>query len=291
MEDIKSIKEDLAILLERTKGISELTSSVNDINIRLQKLELKFGDEMRRFDKSVEELLESQDFISKEFEKQKTVMNNITNKNTLVDKENKTLKGQLTSLQHQLEEEKASRNVDTQYLRSSLNIKIVGVPFQIGEDIKSEPNNQATLAIVLKIAEVAHINHFSYNHIDVCHRVGTDKYSPIIVRFKEKAGRMKFFNQRKNLWNINTKDFGFYGQNEEKKAVDRRRNKDYTPYVQLQESLTNYNAELLRLAREKTEGLNYEFNGYVSNGQIRVKKKEKDKFIAIRCKSDIDKII
>ena len=58
-----------------------------------------------------------------------------------------------------------------------------------------------------------------------------------------------------------------------------------------EESLTNMNAELLKIAREKAGSLNYEFTGYVSNGQIRVKKRKDSKFIAIKCKFDIDRIV
>ena len=58
----------------------------------------------------------------------------------------------------------------------------------------------------------------------------------------------------------------------------------------MQESLTSYNSELLRLAREKAREKNYQFFGYVVNGQVRVKESERSKFIIIRCKSDIVKI-
>ena len=101
---------------------------------------------------------------------------------------------------------------------------------------------------------------------------------------------MNFFKQRKKLKKIESNSYRFYGKTEAP-APDNRKKKDHLPYVQLQESLTNMNAELLRIAREKAGSLGYEFAGYVTNGQVRVKKRKDSKFIAIKCKFDIDRIV
>ena len=135
------------------------------------------------------------------------------------------------------------------------NVKVVGVPLQIGEDDKTEPNNKATLAIISKIAEGVDIQHFTPKQIDVCHRVGNDKYSPIIIRFKKKDDRMKFFNQRKKLYDKVSDDFKLDAP--AGNAEDKRRYQEHVPYVKFKESLTNYNAELLRLAKEKSKELDY----------------------------------
>ena len=294
MTEIKSIKEDLAILLERTESIPELALIIKRINTRLESLEIKFNDEIKRVDKNITELKASQDFISYEFEKHKTIMNNITNKNILIEKENIVLKNQLTSLTHQLDEEKAGRNEDTQYHRTSLNVKVVVVPLQIGEDDKTEPNNKATLAIISKIAEGVDIVGYHPSHIDVCHRVlyrskeGVVSAGPIIIRFTSKRNRFLFFNQKNKLKEIKVSDLQLI--NKEMSQTNKEMSQTNKAEIFMQESLTRMNSELLRLAKEVAGGLHYKYAGYVVEGQVRVKIADKAKFIAIRCKSDLDKI-
>lgn len=291
MGDIKDIKDNIAILLERTKDIQDVKSTVLEINKSLKQVELNFNSEIKRIDDKLIELETSQSFLSKEYEKNKVIMNTITTKNVSLEKENKLLKSQFSELKNELEQVKATSNESAQYHRSSVNVKISGIPYQVGEDDTSEPSNPVTQDVVVKLAKATNFSLFDKSQIDVCHRVGFSKYSPIIVRFKNKVDRMRFFGQRRNLWKLNgdnSEPLRFGNDNQE--VADTRKVQTYTPYIQLQDSLTKNNADLLAETRKKAKELKYTYPGYVVIGQIRAKKDEKGKFIMIRSKSDIEKI-
>ena len=58
------------------------------------------------------------------------------------------MKKQLDKIEKELEQERAARNEDTQYHRSSLNVKIMGIPYQKGEEIKADANNKASVSVI-----------------------------------------------------------------------------------------------------------------------------------------------
>ena len=287
MAEFKKLQEDITILLDRTKDIPTINATISNISNKLDNLEVKFKGEINRIEKKLIEVEKSQDFISKEYEKYRHISNNITTKNGLIENENIALKGQLDRIQHDLEQKKAARNEDAQYHRSSLNVKLTGIPLQQGEEkIKQASNNISTLEVIKNLAEEANISEFHPQQIDVCHRIGKTKYSPIIIRFKNKCDRQAFYSQKNKLRPIkDPRSFANLPLVE-----DSRTNDTYTPHIQMQESLTNYNAELLKLAREAALNKQYIFHGYIINGQVCVKKDKDSIYIPIRCKSDINKI-
>ena len=61
--------------------------------------------------------------------------------------------------------------------------------------------------------------------------------------------------------------------------------------VFITESLTQMNGELLRQAKEVAKPMNYKFFGYTINGEVRVKKSEVSRFIAIKYFDDLKKIV
>ena len=152
MAEFKKLQEDITILLDRTKDLPTINAAISNISNKLDNLEEKLKGEITRIDKRLIEVEKSQDFISKEYEKYRHISNNITTKkNVLIEKENITLKGQLDNIQHELEQEKAARNEDAQYHRSSLNVKITGIPIQQGEEkIKQASNNITALEVIKK---------------------------------------------------------------------------------------------------------------------------------------------
>lgn len=293
------IEKNIQLLLQRTSSLQSMQKELTEVNTKLTNLNEAFetklnilDDRITKVESTQTELEKSQKFLSSQFETNKTVTNNITKTNIKLEKENTILQNQIRSLYNDLEEERAVRNEENQYHRTSLNFKILGVPLQLGEDKVNAASNNITTGIVAKLAEMAKIDNFTLDDIDVSHRVGKTKYSPIIVRFKTKAKRMNFFHQKKKFYNLNQDQYDtFYGPEEvafgdEKEA----KNDDEYRYIQIVESLTNFNANLLKMVKEKTKGLNYEFPGYIINGQIRVKKTEASKYTVIRKKSDIDKL-
>ena len=97
MAELKNIKDDLAILLARTEGLSELKCSVNDLTAKVENIEKKLTDEFLVLQTRMSELEKSQQFISEEFEKQKFVTNRLVTKKSQIENENKILNSRLTS--------------------------------------------------------------------------------------------------------------------------------------------------------------------------------------------------
>ena len=104
--------------------------------------------------------------------------------------ENVLLKKQISDCRNELTQEKTARNSDAQYQRTSINVKLCGLPLQPGEEIQTNtPSNPVTSALVQRVCEASTISLLSANDIDVCHRLGSQPRSPIIIRFVSKSAR------------------------------------------------------------------------------------------------------
>ena len=212
---------------------------------------------------------------------------------TLLD-ENVYLKSMMHDVKSKLEEEQVKRNIDAQYHRTSLNLKLCGVPFQPGEEVKTQnPNNAVTCEVVKRVCVAAHIN-LPQNAIDVCHRLGDDDYSPIIIRFFGKSSRYSFFTQRYKLKDITSTCIDFtklphvnYPPNI-KRRTPIRDNKESDIFVQ--EHLTKYSKNLLNAAK-KTLQKHFEYPGYIMNGEVRCKKSQNAKFEKLTSLADLKKIL
>ena len=177
-----------------------------------------------------------------------------------------------------------NRNDKAQYRRrTAINVKLAGVPFQCGEELMEDVSNQATLILIKDLADSANILDFDLSQIDIAHRVSDRRFSPIIIRFKFKRDRKRFFLQRKKLRNIKTDVIDNLYENELKKPTQAPTDGWKRPFIQLQDSLTAYTGELLVEARSRLAVLNYEYPGYIIDGQVKVKKNKKDKATTIRC--------
>lgn len=296
-KEVTTLEGQIEILLARTEHISSINKTVTNIETRLDNLENYLKSEIKRVDDRIDAIEKSQTFISKEHEKQTTVSNNIITKNSDLTKQNEELKKQLDSIVHDLEQEKAGRNEENQYHRASLNAKIVGIPYQKGEEVRAETSNSTTTDVIKKLANVANIE-FDINDIDVCHRVSKVRYSPIIIRFKSKTAKCSFFKQRYSLRDKAIEDFDFYGEKELYPDKDGRKKKSETkkPYIQILEHLTAMNGSLLAETRSylaENADVEWAYPGYVGpGGQIRAKKEQsQEKPYIIRCKSDIYKLV
>ena len=126
--------------------------------------------------------------------------------------ENVLLKKQISDCRNELTQEKTARNSDAQYQRTSINVKLCGLPLQPGEEIQTNtPSNPVTSALVQRVCEASSISLISANDIDVCHRLGSQPRSPIIIRFVSKSARYNFFSQRWRLREIDTSKIDYDG--------------------------------------------------------------------------------
>ena len=192
-----------------------------------------------------------------------------------------------------------------------------GIHLQPGEDERSiTSTNPVTREIINRVCAAAQIN-IGENDIDVCHRLGAEVRSPIIIRFNSKSARYNFFSQRKKLINISTTDLNYdnlpsvtpadaapneragggrsrggrhggpAARNVESFAVAGEPNTDEDQPIYMQEHLTKFTKDLLKEAKETFTALEYEFPGYIKDGEVRVKRRADDKPMSVRAKTDI----
>lgn len=313
------INKKLEILLNRTRNLEKLEVTVNQINCRLIDLEKKVQDDFKNLATRVETVETSIKFTDSQYDQQKKTTDNLVKQESDLKNEIKDLNVGMRRLENELEQEKASRNEDAQHARSSTHVKLCGLPMQDGEDEYDQrsSDNPVTRALVVKVAGVADMRDFDSDQIDVCHRLGSDENSPIIIRFKHKCERMAFFHQRKNLANVTKSELGLVPRDPAKVAEmasargargggrggrgrgggrgggarggDNREERG--DGIFMQDSLTHYSSQILSLVKDATSKLNFKYAGYVFNGQIRAKKGDTDKFIRFRCVSDISKLL
>ena len=212
--------------------------------------------------------------------------------------------------------ERLGRNEESQHYRSDHYIKIVGIPIQNGEEVASDGDvsNTATLGVINSLVQHCGIDRYDNSQVDVCHRIGKDIYSPIIVKFFKKRDRYNFYKQKVKLGGIKSPSLGLALSPEQKSAIlnpvpsvsPRGRGahssssgirnqliKDgniITPYVSIYEHLTKLNSDLLKKAKDRAYANNFKYRGYTVGGEVRVKKSDQGKFISIKDYGDLDKI-
>lgn len=334
---MEELGKKLDILLNRTKDLEKLQTLVNEINCRLIDVEKKLSDVDQKSKTAIKDvetkvnarvdiIEKSTVFISSEYDGQKKSIVNLLKRDTEIKTDLNSIHSKLAQLENDLEQEKAARNDDAQHARSSTHAKIHGIPIQTGEDDfdQSSSDNAVTRALIIKLASVAKMSNFEEDQIDVCHRVGADSDSPIIIRFKCKRDRMNFFKQRKSVTKIQPTDLnciefqpsaasvrggGNRGRGGVRGGRGASRGGGSRPAgggpiiagggdndagergpIFIQESLTKYSSDLLKSLKAVTNGKNYKYGGYIFNGQIRAKVDDDSKFIRIRCKSDFSKL-
>ena len=307
------------------KTVSDQTTSINRIDgvlstdsNRIKDLEDKQDDQT----KSIEEVKSSAEFISKEFENMKLKVAEIDSVKT----ENVHLKKRIDDLSHDVLQEKVGRNIEQQYLRTSLNIKLCGVPAQTGEDVQTKSaSNPVTLEVLKQVALQTDML-LPPSSIDVCHRLGSEPNSPIIIRFTSKSARFNFVSQKGKLKNFTSADLDLSGIQIPKQILELLESKQRnsvagrggsrggsrggfnnssrggsngassfggggftTTSIYLQDHLTKRNKDLLREAKDTLKG-SFEFPGYVYHGEIRAKQNTNSKHHVIYTSADIQKL-
>ena len=241
-----------------------------------------------------------------------------------MQKENVLLKQSIDNLNNQLEQEKAIRNTEQQYHRTSLNIKLCGIPVQPGEEDSRSVSNMVTLDVIKHVCDAANIT-FNTKAVDVCHRLGNirdeRRAPPIIIRFNSKRDRFDFSAQKTKLKEFTTADVDFskfktelssHGDAASARGGFDRRGRgrggrgggtgrdgtkefggsfpDIVP-IYMQDHLTKFNKDLLKSAKQQLKEVGYEFPGYVMNGEVRAKFHKELKHVPINCESDIKKLV
>ena len=331
-----SIDEKLSALLLRMDKLDQINETVLSIDTRLSQIEVdtkSLSDQLTQeiskrgiLEQSVHEtkalaesvetscafLSDKYDKLIKEDEERKLALTkNSTDISSLLE-ENVRLKRSIADLRNDVEQNKATQNKEQQYHRTSLNIKLCGVPTQNGEEESIDgPSNPVTREVIDLVCKTAGIT-MRKDAIDVCHRLGKLGKGPIIIRFSTKSARCDFTKQGVKLKSITSANLDF----SKLRTAMRTTKPQATPSVTrsvarastemppaqhgsddsqqtassiyLQEHLTTYNKDLLKEARAVLHDT-HQYYGYVKNGEVRVKVSENDKYTIISCFSDIQK--
>ena len=293
--------------------LSHMDTKLSQTNERMIQLELKFDEKFSVLEEKIRSLEDSQDFISKQYDKVKLINDNLITEHSNHDQEIIKMKQNLDKLNNELDQERTARNISEQYLRTSYNVKLGGIPIQPNEDESNSTSNTATRDIVEKVAVASKMTNFNVNQIDVCHRLGKNIFSPIIIKFYKKADRFNFFNQKGLLKSLTLTNLNFKVSSEQVAILNSAQSRNSSPggrgggrqqggrsarwfdkdgklkdrSIFLQESLTELNGELLKLAKDAAIAVGYKYTGYTVKGQVRVKLSDGAKYIPINSKHDL----
>ena len=323
MEKVQQTLDNVLAKLEKIDSIEEkivgISSQITGFDTRLTTLEGRTSSLEKQYAElnpkveKVGELEKSVQFLSAKYEEMKK-SHDATTKNytdlqrnvNMATAESLMLKGMVEDLKNNLEQEKRGRNNVEQYWRTCLNLKLCNVPIQPGEEVKTPtPTNPVTRAVIDRVCAAAQIN-LPPGAIDVCHRLGDDTVSPIIIRFTGKGARYHFHNQRKKLKNISSLDVNFEGLPQIQQKPDRngrtrrggRGQQQRKPTVipaegvqmYTQDHLTKYSKSLLKATKTALEG-KFQFPAYVMDGEVRCKIKEDNDYDVIGCGSDLRRVM
>ena len=297
------------------------TQDSNRINTNLVDIhELKGRAD--KYEKSAVFISEQYDEISPTVGEHTEAIKKIEKQHADLKEENVQIKKWYSDLKNELAQEKAGRNQDQQYVRTSVNLKLCGVPLQVGEEATVTPSNVVTTAVIKRVCDAADI-HMESTAIDVCHRLSQEPRSPIIIRFISKSARFHFYNQRSKLKNIIDIDFSGLPLPDEESdetavrsrgGISNRDTRGGRPHmtrsaarqlvtgaseiaengeieIYVQEHLTKYTKDLLKETKDKLKDRGFAYGGYVKHGEVRVKKLPADKYTVIRCPSEIQNLL
>ena len=244
-----------------------------DINTEL------INEKFKITDSKVEDLEASTKFMSDKFEEQKSELTDISKLHNHLKEENALLNSTIKNVRLELETVKENENENAQYIRSSFMLELSNIPVQ--------GKNENSVEIVCKVADLAKIDNFHRNQIDVAHQTSKNKMASIIALFHKKSDRQNFYFQKKKISKVHVK---LLSMEEDNACEIFNGEPDAKSCIYVNESLTKQNCELLRKARERAKEKQYLYKGYTVKGEVRVKQHEKGDHIVIKSLKDIDKI-
>ncbi|XP_077969881.1 uncharacterized protein LOC144424424 [Styela clava] len=279
-ESIKDLLEDS--INEHDKKMTTLIdeSVLNNTQLITERLEAMFHQSdamMSKVDSLVEDLngihvvnstlqhdvqavKASQDFISADFEIQKSHLNDLHKKVEELSASNNALKALVSALQNRFDKDLEDL---AQYVRRE-NIEFHGIPYKEGEK---------TDEIIIKIGKLLNIN-VERLDISVSHRLlrrDKSKIPPIIVRFTNRNKRNEFIDKKRSTSSIAS--FGIPGMKS----------------LYINENLTDYRNNLLYTARMSKKDNKYE-RLWTTNGNIYMRKNKDAPRVPIRKLADIENL-
>ena len=271
-------------VIERFNGfdlkLTEMTTTISSLAENLKEYKAEMANRINVIESNVTKIDESQKFIAEQYDKSKTTMDNLIKKNTQLDKENKEMNGRIKELEHKFEQEKISRIEQAQYQRRNM-LEIYGIPVT---------ENENCVDIIDKLANLAKIEKFNRNMVEVAHRIGTKQLAAIIMMFKDRNDRDNFYAQKAKIRKLHVNQILSQDEESIKKYPEENEKRNPDTFIFVNESLTPENKELMRETRNKAKEKSYKFV-WTHKGGIRVRKTTDSQVIKIRSKKDLDKIV
>ena len=145
---------------------------------------LEFGTNSK-----VEDLEASIKFLSEKFEEQKSKLTSVRILKNHLKEENALLNSTI-NVSLELEAVKEKENKNAQYIRSSFMLEL--------SNISVQDKNENSVDIVCRVAELAKIDNFHRNQIDVVHRTSRNKMASISFILQEKWYAKVLFPEEEN---------------------------------------------------------------------------------------------
>ena len=246
MENIISMKATLTDVQTKISTLEKLEHKINEIKENQDKFNIR-----------VVQVEESQEYISKCFEKQQGDIDKILATNTRLEKENIQLNSSINNLRTLFYSEQEKRIQLEQYGRREM-IEVSGIPVK---------ENENCINIIKRLASLIGLN--VSNSIEIAHRY---KNGDIIVKFRDRPSRDNLFRAKDKRKGKTMKDLEF---NEEK-------------FIYINESLAFDTKKLLFNVRQKCNELGIK-KILTDNGIIKMKNDNPgSKWISIKNTHDLD---
>ena len=249
------------------EGLIEILNKMLDEKFeeKFKLLESKLNKKLAPIKKSVEEAVQSVQFVSSKYDEIKDHLK-------LIDAERKTFKTALASLQDSTDSVAKSQN-DLEYGRREC-IEIRGIP------VAQDSTNEDTNTIVKNVGKLMGID-IEEEDISISHRLPqSKKYKgkkigppAIIARFVKRDKKNKYYGARAKLQSSSIANMGYTEDNK----------------IFISESLTESNRELFKQCLKAKKDLNYDFV-WTRNGKIYMKYNSYSAARLISTKDEVGKL-
>ena len=180
LEKFTSMETNISLLHTQMNNVKEeIKANTEKINEKLRIHTELINEKFKITDSKVQDLEASIKFMSDKFEEQKSELTDIRKLNNHLKEENALLNSTIKNVRLELETVKENENENVQYIRSSFMLELSNIPVQ--------GKNENSVEIACKVADLAKIDNFHRNQIDVAHQTSKNKMASIIVLFHKKS--------------------------------------------------------------------------------------------------------
>ena len=178
-------KKDVDTIMDKLKTIEGKLDKLDKLEEKITELESSIK-KITDLECSIKEITKSQEFISKEYEKQRNAVDNIMKENVEMRNEVKNVYFQIEENKKRIADLEYNINDLEQYGRRSM-LDIINIP---------KVEDQCTDNIVIKIGETINVD-LKPEDIDASHRLSNLQNAGIIVKFVSRKKRDEFLEKAK----------------------------------------------------------------------------------------------